>query len=98
MRRIFLRLLPLALFGITGLAQQTALLETGRQQFQSHCAGCHGADGLGGERAPSIARPDSPRLKSEQTIRELLKTGIPDAGMPACRLAEDPIEELVAFV
>jgi PQQ-dependent dehydrogenase (methanol/ethanol family) len=75
-----------------------ALIEEGRKQFGNHCAGCHGGDGLGGERAPSVAQPESRWLKSAETIRELLKTGIPDAGMPSFQLIETETRAIVAFV
>ena len=29
-------------------------VEAGRARFNVRCAGCHGQDGLGGERAPAI--------------------------------------------
>jgi PQQ-dependent dehydrogenase (methanol/ethanol family) len=74
------------------------LVSAGQRQFRNHCAGCHGGDGLGGERAPSIARPQSPRLRSDETIRNLLKQGIPEAGMPGFQLTEDQIKALVAFI
>src|SRR5271165_167629 len=79
-------------------ASPAALVAEGRRQFSSHCAGCHGGDGLGGERAPSVARPESPWLKSAERIRELLKNGIPDAGMPSFQLSESETRAIVAFV
>ncbi len=87
-----------------GLAQSdvspnpATLIAEGRKQFGSHCAGCHGGDGLGGERAPTIAQPESPWLKSAESIRELLKNGIPDAGMPSFQLNEMETKAIVAFV
>lgn len=74
------------------------LVAAGHRQFLTHCAGCHGGDGLGGERAPSIARPESPRLRSAETIRTLLKQGIPEAGMPGFKLTEEQTLQLIAFV
>ena len=74
------------------------LVAAGQRQFLTHCAGCHGGDGLGGERAPSIANPESPRLRSAETIRQLLKQGIPEAGMPGFQLSEEETVQLVAFV
>jgi alcohol dehydrogenase (cytochrome c) len=75
-----------------------ALVEEGRQQFLRTCAGCHGADGLGGERGPSIAHPDSDRLKSDESIATLVHTGIPDAGMPAFQFTPAETNAIVAYV
>ena len=76
----------------------SALIEEGRKQFAQTCAGCHGGDGLGGEHGPSIARPESPRLKSRQTIAALLRTGIPEAGMPSFHLTPAATDAIAAFV
>lgn len=58
-------------------------LQTGRQTFESICASCHGLDGRGGERGPDIAtRAEVVRLTDAQ-IFKILRTGIPQSGMPA---------------
>ena len=60
-----------------------AASQIGRQTFESTCAACHGLDGRGGERGPDIAtRPEVVR-KSDEEISKILRTGIPQAGMPA---------------
>jgi alcohol dehydrogenase (cytochrome c) len=71
---------------------------SGRQQFEARCGGCHGADGMGGERAPAIGSIDRRRLRSETAIRELIHNGIPEAGMPPFRVPEPELTQLVAFV
>ncbi len=97
-------LLGLVVYAATSSAQTeiasgpAALVAEGRRQFSRHCAGCHGGDGLGGERAPSVAKPDSPWLKSADSIRQLLKNGIPDAGMPGFQLSESDTRAIVACV
>src|SRR6516162_8159489 len=43
-----------------------------QQAFAANCAGCHGLDGKGGERAPDIvARPDIRRLSDAQLLQIL---------------------------
>src|SRR5580658_6097646 len=55
----------------------------GKQTFASTCAGCHGLDGKGGERAPNIA--DNPKVQklSDAQIFGIIQNGIPGTGMPA---------------
>jgi putative heme-binding domain-containing protein len=56
---------------------------SGRKIFDSVCSGCHGLDGLGGERGPNIAtRAEVLGLSDEETLH-ILQSGIPEAGMPA---------------
>ena len=73
-------------------------VRAGRRRFETLCGGCHGADGMGGERAPAIGAGERGRLRSESAVRELIRTGIPDAGMPPFRLAEPDLTEIVSFV
>ncbi|HYM10159.1 MAG TPA: PQQ-dependent dehydrogenase, methanol/ethanol family, partial [Bryobacterales bacterium] len=81
-----------------GLPGQSA--DPGRKLFEGMCAGCHGADGAGGERAPAIGGDSHPRVRAltEQGLRELLHKGVPEAGMPAFDLPETQLGPLVKFV
>jgi PQQ-dependent dehydrogenase (methanol/ethanol family) len=73
-------------------------LAAGRQRFEVRCGGCHGADGMGGERAPAIGSVDRGRLGSDDAVRRLIHNGIPDAGMPAFDLPEPELSQIAAFV
>ncbi len=73
-------------------------LASGRQHFEVRCGGCHGADGMGGERAPAIGSGDRDRLQSDDSVRALIHSGIPDAGMPSFNVPEPEMSQLVAFV
>lgn len=54
----------------------------GRTIFEASCAGCHGLDGRGGERGPDItARQQVVQLSDGETL-DVLRRGIPAAGMP----------------
>jgi cytochrome c oxidase cbb3-type subunit 3 len=56
---------------------------SGQQVFASNCAGCHGLDGRGGERAPNIAaNPKLQRMSDEQVFR-IVSEGVAGTGMPA---------------
>ena len=85
-------------FGTLVFAGGSDTLASGRRQFETRCGACHGADGMGGERAPAIGSVDRNRLQSDDAVRELIRTGIPDAGMPAFRLPEPDLSQLIAFV
>src|SRR5579864_6726337 len=73
-------------------------LEAGRSRFNVRCAGCHGQDGLGGERAPAIGHSWRAGSESEAALRDLISKGIPDSGMPAFNVPAAELEQLVAFV
>ena len=91
-----------ALMGLagTGLAQLSAPdpLEAGRSRFNARCAGCHGQDGLGGERAPAITSRSERGLDNEKTLRNLIQHGIADRGMPAFSIPAAELDQVVAFV
>lgn len=54
----------------------------GGQQFASNCAGCHGADGRGGDKAPAIATMPSAVALSDADLFKIVHDGT-QAGMPA---------------
>jgi mono/diheme cytochrome c family protein len=60
-------------------------LQRGRAVFESHCAGCHGADGTGGPKARSIVDGSYLALVSAQGLRTLVIAGRPDLGHPDWR-------------
>src|ERR1700736_918770 len=76
-------------------------LELGKKLFASRCAGCHGADGAGGEHAPSIVelnRREDDDGKSPRSLHDTIKHGIPEGGMPAFDLPEPDVNALVSLV
>ena len=96
-----MRFLPIVLAAACAAAAFGAppdLIPEGRKQFETRCAGCHGADGMGGERAPAISRADRRKYQTDEAVRRLIHTGIPDAGMPAFEIPEPQLTALVAFV
>lgn len=68
----------------------------GQSLYNSLCMSCHGGDGNGGERAPGIVR--QVRARDDRQLAELIRQGIPGGGMPAYKLAEQPMRELIAFL
>jgi PQQ-dependent dehydrogenase (methanol/ethanol family) len=72
-------------------------LDTGRQAYEARCAGCHGADGAGGQ-APAIVDLRQPRAATRAAIVEVIRTGLPAAGMPPTPLPEAEIDAIAAYV
>ncbi|MEO8302005.1 MAG: PQQ-binding-like beta-propeller repeat protein, partial [Rhizomicrobium sp.] len=72
-------------------------VEAGRARFNVRCAGCHGQDGLGGERAPAIGRGSQQGLDDEKTLRNLIQHGIPGRGMPGFNMPAGELNQMVAF-
>jgi cytochrome c oxidase cbb3-type subunit III len=72
---------------------------SGKPIFSSTCAGCHGLDGRGGERAPSIAGNTKAERLSDTQISNIISNGISGTGMPAFRsLGEEQVRALVGYV
>ncbi len=97
----FSRRLPFLILGsvrllIVPLRAQDA---AGKQQFISHCAVCHGADGHGGPLGPTIVDVQNPRATSVQAVRSIVRMGIPSAGMPAfTTLSDAEVDSVAAYV
>ncbi len=93
-------LLPVFLGVLLSTASSHAQgIEAGKKQFEALCAGCHGADGGGGEHARSIV--DMRRRGEEsagRSLRETVGKGIPDSGMPAFPLPKAELDALVTFI
>jgi alcohol dehydrogenase (cytochrome c) len=68
----------------------------GQRLYDNNCSVCHGADGGGGELAPSILFRLSSRSDAE--IAGLIHSGIPDRGMPAFNLGAQETNDLVAYL
>jgi len=68
----------------------------GRAIFESRCAGCHGSDGNGGAFGPAIVS----RLSSRNDVQlaSILRSGVPDRGMPAFDLPENEMREVIAHL
>ncbi len=65
------------------------------QPFVKLCAVCHGAEGTGGDRGPSLAGHGHTRSAAE--IRALIRNGTP-GGMPSFDLPDAQLDALTGFV
>jgi len=71
----------------------------GKQTFVSSCAGCHGLDGRGGERAPNIAKKPKTQQLSDARLFHIIENGIPGTGMPAFHSLESAdIKAVVTYL
>jgi PQQ-dependent dehydrogenase (methanol/ethanol family) len=93
-----LALSPLSAWG-QGLASASPQAqERAVKIFAAQCAGCHGSDAHGTDQGPALAGDAALRGRSVASLRNLIRNGIPAAGMPAFNLPEDELEELAALV
>jgi putative heme-binding domain-containing protein len=70
----------------------------GKQAFESRCAGCHGLDGRGGERAPDIAANAKTQQRSDSELFRIVEQGLPGTGMPAFASLGSNIKNVVAYL
>jgi len=70
----------------------------GKQAFESQCAGCHGLDGRGAERAPDIASNAKTQQRSDHELSGIIKRGLPGTGMPSFASLGRNTRNVVAYL
>ena len=94
-RRIFVRVVILAMLSMATLHAQPP----GAAIFAANCAGCHGADGRGGEHAPNIATAPEVQHLMDRELAAIIRYGISGAGMPAfSSLKPQEVQDVVAYL
>jgi PQQ-dependent dehydrogenase (methanol/ethanol family) len=83
--------------GVNEAAAQALVDQAGRKTYEARCAGCHGADGEGGGHGPGFVGIRQPRARTRAELRDLIRKGIPDAGMPAFDLTDAELDALAAY-
>jgi putative heme-binding domain-containing protein len=69
------------------------------QAFSANCAGCHGLDGKGGERAPDIVTRLQVRQLSDAELLQILQRGVPNTSMPAFQFLDEKTQRsLVSYL
>src|SRR5689334_3444569 len=68
---------------------------TGKRAYSANCAGCHGLDGKGGERAPDIVTRPQVRQLSDAAILQILQNGVPNTSMPPFRFLDAKTRNLL---
>ena len=81
-----------------GGANQTSP-EAADQVFAANCAGCHGLDGKGGERAPDIVTRLEIRQLPDSKVFRILQRGVQGTSMPSFNYLGDPtLRSLVTYL
>ncbi len=75
-----------------------ASAQTGKQQYQARCVGCHGDDGTGGGHGPNIVDVRRPRATTAEAVRNLILKGSPDGGMPAFQISDEEAGAIATYV
>ena len=84
---------------VTAPTGNSPLSPRGAQIFASTCAGCHGFDGKGTQRAPNIATNPVVQKLSQKQLTEILLNGVPGTGMPSFRsLGASSIRAVAEYV
>jgi cytochrome c oxidase cbb3-type subunit III len=80
------------------LAQSPQDLQKCKQLFEGLCSDCHGFEGTGA-RAPSLNRATLTRAQDDDSLRAIIRDGLPDRGMPRVRRTTDNEQrQLIAYV
>jgi putative heme-binding domain-containing protein len=74
------------------------VVAAGRTLYNTYCTGCHGPDGVAGERAPALAGLRHYQRPNESAVFDAIKNGISSSAMPSFRLTETDIWRIVAFI
>jgi cytochrome c oxidase cbb3-type subunit III len=79
--------------------ESQAALAAGRSIFNSSCAGCHGLDGRGSDKAVNISTDANAQRLSDSQMSSIISLGIPETGMPAFhKLTEEQVRAVVGYV
>src|SRR5881628_3608889 len=74
-------------------------VQGGQVRFASQCGFCHGRDAAGGETGPDLTRSILVAEDSRgDKIREVVRSGRVDKGMPSFEMEDADLEAIVAFI
>jgi cytochrome c6 len=92
------RLIPLLAFACASAAAQGADINKGRTLFTSHCAGCHGPNGMGLLPGTPNFRQGQVLMRPDSMLVESIRAG--RNAMPAFRgmLTDAQLLDVVAFL
>ena len=74
-------------------------LEAGKSTYSTSCAGCHGLDGRGSDKAANISGTTKVQHLSDAQLSSIISNGVPGTGMPGFRnLSEKQTRALVSYL
>jgi cytochrome c oxidase cbb3-type subunit III len=96
-------LLSLVLLAVSSFSQgqkgSSNLVQVGRGNYNASCAGCHGLDGSGSDKAVNISGSARVRAFSDAQLSAIIRNGVPGTGMPAFHsFTERQVRALVDYV
>src|SRR5918995_359169 len=69
-----------------------------KETYSRLCSGCHGDDARGTQQGPGLAGNPWVRRRSAQSLRNVIRNGIPGTGMPAFDLPATTIDALASMI
>jgi len=70
----------------------------GARRFLQFCAGCHGTDGKGGDKAASLATSESVRSRSDEDLFRIVHDGTKEGMPPFAQIGGTNIRAVVHFL
>jgi putative heme-binding domain-containing protein len=70
----------------------------GAQRFVEYCAGCHGADGSGGDKAPSLLHPSNTTAGSDADLIRVVSEGTTGGMPPFAQIGDANIQAVIYYL
>ena len=80
------------------LEAQRSDARPGAQRFMEYCAGCHGADGRGGDKTPSLVASSNAASRSESELFRTVHDGTKGGMPPFAQIGDANIADVVQYV
>ena len=94
---VFCATLILGVANVVAQAQKSDPGE-GAQRFMEFCAGCHGADGKGGDKAPALVSASSPMGFSDAELFRIVHDGTRGGMPPFAQIGDANIRAVVHYL
>lgn len=83
---------------LSSAGAQTPQKPDGAQAFAEYCAGCHGADGKGGDKAASIATTLSVLSRSDAELIRIIEDGTTQGMPPFAQIGDENVSAVVRYL